>query len=607
MLKRMLWGINLTRHLSRGLYLCAIAGELCLRLQPLLNLFLSARLINALMRQHWQTALMLAMSLAVSNPMLRLANGALQNAVKLRTQALTNALELHLGQKGMRLPFACTQDAAVTEQRQRIHNVLGAFGGGLTWLERTLVTLVGAVFSIALAIYLAFDLLLPVQTAQGDALALFFCSPLALAVLLGLFALNICASGLSNRWLSRKLKRVMEDLPRVNGLAVYYMDEYIPQSIPDIKLTRQQRLINRELEALIKGPRVLDRLARAQAANGLIMVLASVGVEIWAYLMVSMRVLLGAMPIGGIVQAIGAIRQLCASCGELNRALQELRSQTETRVQPYMDFLELTEDGQMGDSVPQPPLEIIFENVSFRYPNGDADALVNFSHIFTWNQRTAIVGRNGSGKSTLIKLLTGLYVPTSGRITINGVDVRSIRKVEYWHQFSTVFQDFTLFDLPVGENIGGALDFDRVRAAESLNAVWLDGVSVDSIIGKGAREDGVDYSGGERQRIALARAFYHRAPITILDEPTSALDPIAEMELYQRMDTLAGEGMAIYVSHRLSSCRFCDDILVLDQGRLVQRGDHETLYRDKQGCYRELWDAQTELYQHEDNDNGERA
>ena len=180
------------------------------------------------------------------------------------------------------------------------------------------------------------------------------------------------------------------------------------------------------------------------------------------------------------------------------------------------------------------------------------------------------------------------------------MDIQSIRKADYWRKFRTVFQNFTLFDLSVGENIGGAVDFDRARAEESLQKVWLDGVSVDSVIGKGTREDGVDYSGGERQRIALARAFYHRAPVTILDEPTSALDPIAEMELYQRMDALAGEGMAIYVSHRLSSCRFCDEILVLDQGRLVQRGDHAKLYQDEEGCYRQLLDAQTELYQDEE-------
>ena len=600
MLKSMLWGIKMTRRLSRGLYLCAILGEVCLRLQTLLNLFLSARLIDMLLRQRWQDALTLALVLAVINPVLRLISTALQNAAKLRTQALNNALELQLGQKGMHIPFASTQDAAVTEQRQRIHHVLGAFGGGLTWLEHTLTTLVGAIFSVGLAIYLALDLLLPVQTAQSDALAVFFCSPWALAVFLGLFALNLCSSGLSNRWLSRQLKRAMEVLPRVNGLAVYYMDEYIPQSLPDIKIARQQRLINQELDALIQGPPVLDRLARAQATNGVIMTLASIGVEVWAYLMVGTRVLLGKMPIGGVVQAVGAIRQMCASCGELNRTLHELKSHTETRISPYRDFMELGEDSQAGDAAPQPPLEITFENVSFRYPNGDRDALVNFSHTFPWNRRTAIVGRNGGGKSTLIKLITGLYTPTSGRILVNGVDIQSIRKADYWRQFRTVFQDFTLFDLSVGENIGDAVDFDRARAEESLQKVWLDGVSVDSVIGKGTREDGVDYSGGERQRIALARAFYHRAPVTILDEPTSALDPIAEMELYQRMDALAGEGMAIYVSHRLSSCRFCDEILVLDQGRLVQRGDHAKLYQDEEGCYRQLWDAQTELYQDEE-------
>ena len=215
----------------------------------------------------------------------------------------------------------------------------------------------------------------------------------------------------------------------------------------------------------------------------------------------------------------------------------------------------------------------------------------------------ALLGENGSGKTTFIKLLCRLYDPQEGEILLNGIDIKKYNYREYMDLFSVVFQDFQLLSQPLGDNVAGGTDWDegRVRAAlrdagfgERLQAL-PDGLKTQLYRDYG--EDGVEISGGEAQKIAIARALYRNAPFLILDEPTAALDPIAEAEIYAQLDQITGDRTAIYISHRLSSCRFCDEILVFDHGQIVQRGAHEVLVNDEASKYHALWHAQAQYYQ----------
>ncbi len=196
-----------------------------------------------------------------------------------------------------------------------------------------------------------------------------------------------------------------------------------------------------------------------------------------------------------------------------------------------------------------------------------------------------MVGMNGSGKTTFIKLLCcRLYDPTEGVILLNGIDIRKYRYDEYMDIFSVVFQDFKLFALPLGQNVATAQHYDVARAADCLQkAGFSDRLArmpkgLDTCLYKDLDEDGVTISGGEAQKIAIARALYKDAPFLILDEPTAALDPVAEAEIYAKFNEIAGDKTAIYISHRLSSCKFCDEIAVFDHaGEVVQQGTHEEL------------------------------
>ena len=243
-----------------------------------------------------------------------------------------------------------------------------------------------------------------------------------------------------------------------------------------------------------------------------------------------------------------------------------------------------------------------FCDVSFRYPNTESWALCHVSMRFRIGEKLAAVGENGSGKTTFIKLLCRLYDPTEGEILLNGVDIRKYDYDEYLKLFSVVFQDYCLFDLTVAQNVAAAVRYDKERMSLCLAQAGLSerigelSGGADTYVGRGFDESGVLFSGGVKQKIALARALYRDAPFIVLDEPTASLDPAAEYDVYTRFAAIAGDRTAVYVSHRLASCRFCDKIAVFDHGQIVQTGRHEALLAEAGGKYAELWHAQAQYY-----------
>lgn len=244
-------------------------------------------------------------------------------------------------------------------------------------------------------------------------------------------------------------------------------------------------------------------------------------------------------------------------------------------------------------------LQICF---AITYPSQENYALRHVSLTFHAGQRLAVVGMNGSGKTTFIKLLCRLYDPTEGEILLNGIDIRKYDYRDYMRLFSVVFQDFRLLSFELGQNIASSVDYDRDKAERCLRDAGFEmrlskmPLGLSTALYKDFDENGVDISGGEAQKIALARALYKDAPFMILDEPTAALDPIAEFEIYNRMNQMIGDKSAVFISHRLSSCRFCHDIAVFHAGRLIQRGSHDALVSDKSGMYYKLWNAQAQYY-----------
>ena len=323
------------------------------------------------------------------------------------------------------------------------------------------------------------------------------------------------------------------------------------------------------------------------------------------YVFVCLKAWAGAFGIGAVTQYVSAVTKLSGSFSNILRTFGEIKNNAPF-LQLELDFLELPDKLKSGEEhveqLADDDYEVEFKNVSFKYPGTDIYALKNVNIKFGQGRKLAVVGRNGSGKTTFIKLLCRLYDPTEGTILLNGKDIREYDIKEYERVFSVVFQDFALFAMPLGENVATSAEYDRKKVEDCLKkagfsemlARWKDGLN--TVLYKELTEKGVEISGGEAQKIALARALYKGAPIVVLDEPTAALDPIAESEIYANFNSIVEKKTAIYISHRLSSCRFCDDIAVFDSGEMVQYGSHAELLSDKDGLYSQLWNAQAQYY-----------
>lgn len=245
--------------------------------------------------------------------------------------------------------------------------------------------------------------------------------------------------------------------------------------------------------------------------------------------------------------------------------------------------------------------ELTLQNVSFRYPGAEKDTIHNMSLTLRAGEKTALVGLNGAGKSTLVKLLCGLYDPTEGQVLLNGIPVKEFDREEYYTLFSPVFQESDVRAYSVARNVSmdKVPDMEKVERCLKLSGLWGKVESlpqgVKTKLMKYIWHDGVDLSGGEAQKLMLARALYKGAPIILLDEPTAALDPIAEAELYEKYGGLTAGKTSLYISHRLSSTRFCDRVLFLENGKIVEEGTHEALL-EQHGRYYELYELQSAYY-----------
>jgi len=274
-------------------------------------------------------------------------------------------------------------------------------------------------------------------------------------------------------------------------------------------------------------------------------------------------------------------------------------------LQPFMEFMSIPDEDRIQGTVPfEGEIESIrFENVSFKYPGSEKMVIENISFSINKGEKISIVGLNGAGKTTLIKLICRLYHPTSGTIYINSRDIFEYEHLSYMKQISVVFQDYKLFAFSIEENITGKNPGeDTLRAEKLTEQVGLkekiqelpDGIR--TLFGKAYDESGIEMSGGQAQKVAIARALYKGGSLIILDEPTSALDPLAEAEIYENFNSLIGDKTAIYISHRMSSSVFCDRILVLNKGRIEDFDTHKNLMEKKESMYYKLFNAQAVNY-----------
>lgn len=313
-----------------------------------------------------------------------------------------------------------------------------------------------------------------------------------------------------------------------------------------------------------------------------------------AYLYVGMSAYYEMIGVGSVVKYAGAVNQLLNGITDSVRLLSELQGNGKYLKQ-YFDFLSIEDKKALGTrQADGGRIEIEFSHVYYKYANTDQWAVKDVSFKIVKGEHIAIVGENGSGITTCIRLLCRLYEPAHGRITLNGVDIRDYGYEQYISLISAVFQDFKLFSFTLNQNIASAVRADEKRVRSAAEAVGLK-QSGESYLYQDFESGGIEISGGEAQKTAIARAIYKDAPLLIMDEPTAALDPIAEAQVYNELNCAYADKTVLYISHRLSSCIFCSKILVFCQGELIEQGENEQLLREN-GKYAQLWSAQASQY-----------
>lgn len=390
-----------------------------------------------------------------------------------------------------------------------------------------------------------------------------------------------------------------------NSLSSYILNSGLDvQNGKDIRIYKMQGLIQSWYEIMVKGIKksfVSFAYFRGRC-DGAISFLTQLFAGC-VYIYVGLSALNGIISIGNILLYANSITKMT---GELSELIQ-LYNQIAYRFEYLGNFEEFISQPNMHYDGTLPiekrddyEYEFEFRNVSFKYPGTEEYVLKNVNLKLNVNKRFAVVGQNGAGKTTLIKLLCRLYEPTEGEILLNGINIEKYDYAEYTNIFAVVFQDFKLFPLPLDENIAGSRVVDEEKCMEVVEQVGL----LETVMKWPEKQhtrlyknlgDGINVSGGEAQKIAIARALYKDAPFVIMDEPTAALDPIAEAEIYENFNQMIHDKTAIFISHRMSSCKFCDEIVVFENGEIVQKGRHEKLVEEA-GLYQQLWNAQAQYY-----------
>nr|WP_314781122.1 ABC transporter ATP-binding protein [uncultured Treponema sp.] len=328
------------------------------------------------------------------------------------------------------------------------------------------------------------------------------------------------------------------------------------------------------------------------------------------YIYVIKKAALGLISVGEFSMYLASITSFAGSFQSLMQTLTNL-SEYKNYYKFYKDYMSIPIQTNLGKDKPAIPasFDIEFQNVSFKYGTSEKFALQNVNVKFNSKERIAIIGENGAGKSTFVKLLMRLYEPTEGKILINGIDIKEIDYNHYQTWFAAVFQDFKLFSFSIKENItfgNDKTEEDKKRLANIVSASGLKEVTdkldkgLETLVYRDFDDAGFTPSGGEGQKIAIARAAYKNAPIVILDEPTAALDPKAENKIYEQFDSFFADKCSLYISHRMAVTKFSDRTLVFDNAHIVQDGNHETLI-NQEGKYKELYSLQAKYYTDEIN------
>lgn len=574
--------------------------------RPYIMVVLSGILIDGLMSGKAYTQLLGYLGAGfLLNFAAQIIEAVFREAFNARVENCLERQNLEMNERSMALDFENLENPQIQEKKRKQEQVVN-LRGGLYWmlvwpLDKGLTGLVSVItaFAVSGGLFLS---------GAGEGSPWFWLFSALLLVLILLCALG---SFWSNHYWNHKERLVLDEYAKEKKISNYLLHSVLSSADAgkDLRIFHQKELIE---EAAVSGrqEKTLELLKRSRSLSmkqegigGFLSGVTCASVYFYA----TIKAFYGMISVGsvvkyaaGIMKCINGIFYILMCSSGLKRAADYGREYLE-----YIDCLSTKSFGtERIQAKEKQSLLLECDHVFFRYPGSSRDVIqdLNLRLELHPGEHIAIVGRNGSGKTTFIKLLCRLYDVTQGEIRINGRNIRDYSYEEYLDLFAVVFQDYKLFALMLGETLAASEQVEEDRVWDALKKAGLQkkmeelNAGIHTYIGKEFDAGGINFSGGERQKLAIARAVYKNAPLVIMDEPTAALDPVSECDVYEGFSRLVGDKAAIYISHRLASCRFCHRILVFAEGRIVQNGQHEELAA-AEGLYRKMWNAQAQYYQ----------
>ena len=569
------------------------------KLSPYFNLYLSAEIVNEIVgARNKDTLITLVLITVIGNFAIAILGGILNRAFGHKETLLYQREAVYYNKKTLGLDYDNLENTEVRQLRRKIVESSRINFHGKQLLLMSVGRLVNITISAILALVLGIEMFV-LMFASGFSWLII----LLACLIVGLVAFNVWYSFREKDKMGavyRNVSQIMIDENRIDeAMDCYNMGK-------DVRLYRQDKLIMKIKNYAFDLHKKAFRTMESKRYNiNMPLTFTGILLEAIIYVFVCVYALLGTFGIGSIVKYVGFVETITGCITSYFAVFADIKYNTPF-VEDYLAYFDIPQKMYQGSLTVEKRDDneyyVEFKDVSFKYPGSETYALRHVNMKFKVGEKLAVVGMNGSGKTTFIKLMCRLYDPTEGEILLNGVNIKKYDYDEYLAVFSVVFQDFKLFSFSLGENVASGADYDVDKVMGSLHqsgfgerlATMPEGIK--TTLYKDFDENGIEVSGGEAQKIALARALYKDSPFIILDEPTAALDPIAEYEIYSKFNEIVGDKTAIYISHRLSSCRFCDKIAVFDNGQIVQRGSHDELVADESGKYYELWYAQAQYY-----------
>ncbi len=572
-------------------------------MKPFINIYFSARLITLLTQKADTSVIITNIALVLDiNVVIFFLASFLNNYNENHRMMLLDLENKKVEEKLYNSDYALLNDSEFKELLYRHEEAGKSRWARLPYFMWTTLQFARGVLTTIISFIIIIPLLKVGFVRTGDT---FFERPLFIITIVVAIAVMaavilIVASKINKSYLEANEKYA--ELDRIFYSFIDILGDY--KTGKEIRLYKEQGLIDdiATQKILTDGEITLRKISMRTAKSSSFIAILGALVGFGVYLFIGVKGLFGLFGIGSLVLYCGSFMQIISGIMMFANTLGKLK-EILPLARDYFKILEAESTMIYGNRELDLTngFEIEFNNVSFKYPKSDNYALKHITLKIRGGEKLAVVGRNGSGKTTFIKLLCRLYDVEDGEILINGINIKEYTRDSLNNLYSVVFQDYKILSLTVADNISASDECDKAKLYSALEKANIkDRIEAmpqkeKTYLYKDLDKSGVEISGGEAQKLALARALYKDSPIVILDEPTAALDPIAENEIYSRFNSFVENKTAIYISHRLSSCAFCDRIAVFDNAELVETGTHNELVSAK-GRYAELWNAQASYY-----------